>query len=47
MVLQFTVPVMKIPPFVAAGRSVARYERVPSDGEMICYRFSDSIEKSP
>jgi hypothetical protein len=45
--LQCTVPVMKIPPFVTAGRSVARYERVPSDGEMIYYRFSDSIEKSP
>jgi hypothetical protein len=36
----FAVPIDKIPPFVAAGRHVARYERVPSDGEVICYRFA-------
>jgi hypothetical protein len=36
----FIVPVTKIPPFVAAGRPVARYERELSDGEVICYRFA-------
>ena len=38
---EFTVPVAKIAPFVSVGPS-ATYERVPSDGEMICYRFADS-----
>jgi hypothetical protein len=37
---EFTVPVTKIPRFVTAGRSVARYEREPSDGEVIYYRFN-------
>jgi hypothetical protein len=36
----FIVPVTKIPPFVAAGRPVARYEREAGDGEVICYRFA-------
>lgn len=35
-------------PFLAFGSvPVARYERQPSDGEVICYRFSDSIEETP
>jgi hypothetical protein len=37
--LVFAVPAAKIPPFVAV-EPVAKYERAPSDGEVICYRFA-------
>lgn len=39
--LMFSVPADDIPAFVIFGSSpIARYERVPGEGEVLCYRFS-------
>jgi hypothetical protein len=38
--LMFSVPADDIPAFVIFGSSpIARYERVPGEGEVLCYRF--------